>query len=281
MKGFPVADQALLSGHSAHASRKGALPRAYFHSGRRRVTDARRAGCTVAGGRDMAPRHRARRRAARRVGSGGWRLVSRAGPLPRAARAHAGVTSEGTGVHVGERCECRPRERRMALIEHLEREGWEEFLRDMFRYTLDVLERDRFGSVGSSVDDLRSWLARGGVARVRERLDAQMDARRFPPSRRAAVNDCIEQLVRETPDALFDLTAKGIIPATGQEWFDARGMLADPDSPSLVRLSANAVTESWTGGITHQPRGRFPRDRRDPRGSWCRAAGRVRRQSRR
>ena len=31
----------------------------------------------------------------------------------------------------------------MALIEHLEREGWEEFLRDMFRYTLYVLENDR------------------------------------------------------------------------------------------------------------------------------------------
>ena len=42
-----------------------------------------------------------------------------------------------------------------------------------------------------------------------------------------------------------------------------------------------AVIESWTGGITHQPRGRFRRDRRDPRGFWCRAAGRVRRQSRR
>lgn len=89
----------------------------------------------------------------------------------------------------------------MALIEHLEREGWEEFLRDMFRYTLDTLENDRFGSVGSAVD-----------------------ARRFPPSRRAAVNDCIEQLVQETRDALFDLTAKEIIPATEQEWFDARGM---------------------------------------------------------
>lgn len=134
----------------------------------------------------------------------------------------------------------------MALIEHLEREGWEEFLRDMFRYALDVLENDRFGSVGSSVDDLRSWLARGGVARVRERLDAQMDARRFPPSRRAAVNDCIEQLVRETRDALFDLTAKGIIPATGQEWFDARGM-----SETAVRdlfgrmLAGERPFEAW------------------------------------
>ena len=134
----------------------------------------------------------------------------------------------------------------MALIEHLECDGWEAFLRDMFRYTLDVLENDRFGSVGSSVDDLRSWLARGGVARVRERLDAQMDARRFPPSRRAAVNDCIEQLVRETRGALLDLTAKGIIPATGQEWFDARGM-SETDVRALLgrMLAGERVFEEW------------------------------------
>ena len=95
----------------------------------------------------------------------------------------------------------------MALIEHLERDGWEEFFRDMFRYTLDVLKNDRFRSVGSSVDDLRSWLAAGGVARVRERLDEQMETRGFPPSRKSAVNDCFEQLVRENRDALLHLTA--------------------------------------------------------------------------
>ncbi len=43
----------------------------------------------------------------------------------------------------------------MALIENLEREGWEEFLRNCFQYTLQVLREDRFRSVGSSVDDLR------------------------------------------------------------------------------------------------------------------------------
>ena len=145
-----------------------------------------------------------------------------------------------------QRCACRPGERRMALIEHLEREGWEEFLRDMFRYTLDVLENDRFRAVGSSVDDLRSWLARGGVARVRERLDAQMDARRFPPSRRAAVNDCIEQLVRETRDTLFDLTAKGIIPATGQEWLDAREVSETDVRDILDRiLAGERPFEDW------------------------------------
>ena len=102
----------------------------------------------------------------------------------------------------------------MALIEHLERDRWEEFFRRVFQYTLEVMKHDRFRSVGSSADDLRSWLARGGVARVRERLDTQMEMRRFSPSRRAAVGDCLEQLVREHRRALLDLTTTGVIPGT-------------------------------------------------------------------
>ena len=38
----------------------------------------------------------------------------------------------------------------MALIEHLERDGWEEFFRGSFRYALEVMKHDRFRSVGSS-----------------------------------------------------------------------------------------------------------------------------------
>ena len=59
----------------------------------------------------------------------------------------------------------------MALIENLEHEGWEEFFRDSFRYALEVLKNDRFRPVGSSVDDLKSWLTAGGVARVRTHLN--------------------------------------------------------------------------------------------------------------
>ena len=109
----------------------------------------------------------------------------------------------------------------MALIERLERDSWEEFFRGIFRYALDVMKHDRFRSVGSSADDLRSWLAMGGIARVRERLDAQMEMRRFSPSRRTAVSDCLDQLVRENRGALLDLTAAGIIPASGQVQIDA------------------------------------------------------------
>ena len=118
----------------------------------------------------------------------------------------------------------------MALIENLEHEGWEKFLRDSFRYALEVLKHDRFRSVGSSVDDLRSWLAAGGVARVREHLNKQMEMRRFPLSRKSAVNDCIEQLVRENRGALLDLMADGIVPATRQDQFEIHG-LSEQDFP--------------------------------------------------
>ena len=100
----------------------------------------------------------------------------------------------------------------MALIENLEHEGWEEFFRDSFRYALEVLKNDRFRPVGSSVDDLKSWLTAGGVAQVRTHLNKQMEMRRFPSSRKLAVNDCIEQLVRENRGALLDLMADGIVP---------------------------------------------------------------------
>ncbi len=77
----------------------------------------------------------------------------------------------------------------MALIENLEHEGWEKFFRDSFRYALEVLKNDRFRPVGSSVDDLKSWLTAGGVARVRTHLNKQMEIRRFPSSRKSAVNE--------------------------------------------------------------------------------------------
>jgi len=63
----------------------------------------------------------------------------------------------------------------MSLIEHLETDGWKEILRRNFEYAVEVLKNDRFRTVSSSVDDLRSWLTAGGVSRVREHLNNQMD----------------------------------------------------------------------------------------------------------
>ena len=140
----------------------------------------------------------------------------------------------------------------MALIEHLEHEGWEEFFRDMFRYALDVMKNDRFRSVGSSVDDLRSWLAAGGVARVRERLGEQMEMRRFPSSRKSAVNDCFEQLVRENRDTLLHLTVEGIIPAPRPVRLDACGV-SEQDIQDLFSrmLAGERPFEDWMHAHGH------------------------------
>ena len=134
----------------------------------------------------------------------------------------------------------------MALIEHLEDDRWEEFFRGVFQYTLEVMKHDRFRSVGSAADDLRSWLARGGVARVRERLDMQMEMRRFSPARTASVRDFLEQLVRENREALVDLTATGVIPAGGQVRMDASGVSETDFRDLLDRMAAGERPfEDW------------------------------------
>ena len=100
----------------------------------------------------------------------------------------------------------------MALIENLEGKNWQEFIEDIFRYVLDVLKEDPHRSLGSSGDDLRAWLTRGGVDRVRHHLKDQMNRCRFPPSRQAEVMAVIEGLIRENRAKLLELMAKGIVP---------------------------------------------------------------------
>jgi hypothetical protein len=134
----------------------------------------------------------------------------------------------------------------MALIENLERDDWEKFFRDCFRYTLEVLKADRFRSVGSSVDDLKSWLTAGGVARIRYYLGNQMEMQRFSPNRKAAINSCIEQLVKEHRGTLFDLMAKGIIPGSTQECLTACGFSEAEFNDLLDRLArGERPFEEW------------------------------------
>ena len=140
----------------------------------------------------------------------------------------------------------------MSLIEHLETDRWEEFFRGVFEYTLEVMKHDRFRSVGSAVDDLRGWLARGGVARVRERLDDQMEMRRFSASQKVAVRDYLEQLVRENRRALLDLTATGVIPASGQVHTEALGV-SETDVQDLLdrMLAGERPFEDWMHAHGH------------------------------
>ncbi|MCP4700279.1 MAG: hypothetical protein GY862_26020 [Gammaproteobacteria bacterium] len=140
----------------------------------------------------------------------------------------------------------------MALIENLEHDGWQEFFCNSFRYALDVLKNDRFQRFGSSVDDLSSWLAAGGVARVREHLNNQMKMRGFPAMRKAAVNDCLEQLVRDNRGALLDLMADGIVPTTKQEQFTACGLSESNFQDILIRIiKGERPFEDWMHAHGH------------------------------
>ena len=134
----------------------------------------------------------------------------------------------------------------MALIENLEREGWEEFLRNCFRYALEVLKEDRFRPIGSSADDLRSWLTAGGVARVRYHLREQMEMRGLSVDRQADIKRCIDELVEEHRGALFNLMARRIIPSSTQECLTACGFSEAEFGELIARLArGERPFEEW------------------------------------
>ncbi len=140
----------------------------------------------------------------------------------------------------------------MALIEHLEEDRWREVLRGSFDYALEVLRADRFRRVGSAVDDLRSWLAGGGMARVKEHLNQQMSARRFPAERQAAIHECLEQLARENRSKLLDLMAHAVIPPKPREILSTCGLTAEQFDEILRRITAGERPfEDWMHAHGH------------------------------
>lgn len=104
----------------------------------------------------------------------------------------------------------------MALIENLEQSNWPEMLRLFFNAALDSLQTDPYAPVGSSVDDLRAWLRTGGIHRVRENLDRQMQARRFSDAKRSDVMRFLDVLLQENRLRLVELTGQMVLPASEQ-----------------------------------------------------------------
>ena len=140
----------------------------------------------------------------------------------------------------------------MALIENLEHEGWEKFFRDSFQYALEVLKNDRFRPVGSSVDDLKSWLTAGGSPGFASISTSRWKCAVFPSSRKSAVNDCIEQLVQENRGALLDLMADGIVPDTRQKRLEACGLSEQDFQDILSRIIAGERPfEEWMHAHGH------------------------------
>jgi hypothetical protein len=134
----------------------------------------------------------------------------------------------------------------MSLIENLEQDGWEAFLRDTFDYTLYVLSEDRFRSVGSSVDDLRSWMAAGGVPLVLRHLEEGMERRRLPAERCAGIRRCMGELVEAHRARLLNLMAREIIPGSAQDCLAACGLSRAEFDGIIERLArGERPFEEW------------------------------------
>ena len=100
----------------------------------------------------------------------------------------------------------------MALIEQLESDNWPELLRMFFESTLDILKNNPHQPSGSSIDDLRAWLRQGGVCRVKEHLNRQMEIRLFSDEKKKAVIDFLETLIQENRRQLLELIYQKVIP---------------------------------------------------------------------
>ena len=137
----------------------------------------------------------------------------------------------------------------MSLIERLHRDDWREMLRRTFEIALDVLTRDQFQPCSSAVDDLRNWLAVGGISRVKEHLRTQAESLRFPDAHRRAIDEHVDQLALEHRGTIIDLVGRGIITPPPQEVWSLFGLSEDElkdmmtrarrgDQPFLERMRA-------------------------------------------
>lgn len=126
----------------------------------------------------------------------------------------------------------------MALIENLDRGNWQEFLGNMFAHALYILKNDRFRWAGSSIDDLKAWLARGGVPRVKEALAYQVEQRRYTEEKQQEILAFVDQLAEKHRPQLMELVALGIIPATPSEWMEACGITPEWLDDWVARVNA-------------------------------------------
>ncbi|WP_414623846.1 hypothetical protein [Calothrix sp. CCY 0018] len=134
----------------------------------------------------------------------------------------------------------------MALIEYLERDDWREALRRNFEGAIALLQTDRFGRCSSAVDDMKSWLALGGVSRVQLQLDRQMEGRRLAVERQREIRDFLEQLVLENQSPLLQLIDDGIIPWNQADFLVTMGISEAQFDAMWEHISASGnFFETW------------------------------------
>ena len=131
----------------------------------------------------------------------------------------------------------------MALIENLEHDNWYSFLESYFEQAVDLLSIDRFRWAGSSIDDLKSWLAVGGVNRVKQHLNKQMELRQFSLERKVSVNDALNSLAREHRQKLLALVTEGAVAFDKSEVLNSLS-LSEREFEQL--LQSILASEDWT-----------------------------------
>ena len=140
----------------------------------------------------------------------------------------------------------------MALIENLEHDNWRGYLENYFNQAVELLANDRFRWAGSSIDDLKSWLAAGGVNRVKHHLNKQMELRQFSLERKVAVNDALNSLARENRQKLLALMADGAIAFDKSEVLSSLSLSEREFEQSLQSiLSGENPFEDWMRAHKH------------------------------
>ncbi|MEM8505558.1 MAG: hypothetical protein AAF716_20700 [Cyanobacteria bacterium P01_D01_bin.1] len=134
----------------------------------------------------------------------------------------------------------------MALIENLEHDNWRSFLNSCFSQAVELLATDRFRWAGSSIDDLKSWLAAGGVGRVKQHLNKQMELRRFPLERKVAINDELISLARKHRQKLLALMTDDVIAFDKSEVLSSLSLTEREFEQSLqLILAGGNPFEDW------------------------------------
>ena len=134
----------------------------------------------------------------------------------------------------------------MALIENLEGDNWHSYLDSCFEQAIELLAHDRFRWVGSSIDDLKSWLTAGGVSRVKSHLNKQMELRQFSSERKVAINDALNSLARENRQKLLALMSNGVIAFNKNEVLSSLSLSEQEFEQALqLILSGGNPFEEW------------------------------------
>jgi len=143
----------------------------------------------------------------------------------------------------------------MSLIEYLEHDNWQEVLSRSFEGAIVLLQTDRFRRTSSAIDDVRSWLTSGGVIRVQQHLNRQMNDRRIPHNRQIEIRDYLGQLVQANRQDLLKLMTTGIIPENQLDFLATCG-ISDAEFESMVQqiTAGENPFESWmiTNGYSQE-----------------------------